>query len=95
MAENNQAKFEIGQLVATRGAMAKVNHEEILKAIARHIKGDYGDMCPEDCKSNEDALKFGGRIFSSYKTADGIKFWVITEGEGSGIVTTVLLPSEY
>jgi hypothetical protein len=93
--KNELAKFEIGQLVATKGAMAKVNHEEIIKAISRHIKGDYGDMCEEDCKANEDALKFGGRIFSSYKTADEVKFWVITEGEGSGIITTVLLPSEY
>jgi hypothetical protein len=65
------------------------------RALLRHRSGDYGDLCEEDCKVNEEALKHGGRIFSSYKTADGVKFWIITEGEGSGIVTTVLLPSEY
>ncbi len=88
-------KFEIGQLVATKGAVAKIAREEILKALARHLEGDYGDMCAEDCDANDDALKFGGRIFSSYKTAEGVKFWVITELTGSEHATTILLPDEY
>lgn len=91
----NDFKFETGQLVATKGVLAKVDQLEILKALSRHRSGDYGDLCEEDCKVNEYALKYGGRIFSSYKTADGVKFWIITEGEGSEILTTFLLPSEY
>jgi hypothetical protein len=33
------------------------------------------------------------RLLSAYTTEDGVRFWIITEADGS--VTTVLLPEEY
>ena len=60
--------------------------------IFRHNCGDWGDMCDEDKKANDDALKDGDRIFSAYTTPLG-KIWIITEWDRS--YTTVLIPDDY
>ena len=60
--------------------------------LAMHRYGYWGDLCQDDKESNDEAVKHGGRILSSYLV--GIKkVWVITEADRS--VTTILLPSEY
>lgn len=86
-------KFPLGQTVSTPGALASVEPIEMLTAIARHHRGDWGDCCPEDWESNEEALVHGSRLLSVYHTLDEQKFWIITEWDRS--LTTVLLPSEY
>ena len=47
----------------------------------------------DDWRANERALKHGERLLSVYHTADGTKFYVITEWGCS--LTTVLLPEDY
>jgi len=87
-------KFKLGQVVATPGALEELSREEISSALRRHASGDWGDLCKEDKKENELALKEGFRILSAYKSSgNGKKFWIITEADRS--VTTVLLPEEY
>ena len=87
------ALFKLGQTVKTRGVDAQIDHNEILTALSRHVAGDWGDVCKEDAAMNDDAVKNGNRILSSYEAKDGTKFWIITEWDRS--VTTVLLPEEY
>ena len=55
--------------------------------------GDWGELCEEDRQENEFSLREGFRLLSAYTSAQGEKFWVITERDRS--VTTVLLPEEY
>ncbi|WP_438483178.1 hypothetical protein [Oleiharenicola lentus] len=86
-------KFGLGRLVTTPGALAAVSPPEMARALRRHVSGDWGDVCKEDWKSNDDALSGEGRLFSVYTTASKERFWVITEWDRS--LTTVLLPSEY
>lgn len=86
-------KFKLGQVVITRGALAELSQEDMSNALTRHVGGDWGEVCKEDQRENELALKEGFRIFSVYRTAQGVKFWVITEADRS--VTTLLLPEEY
>jgi hypothetical protein len=50
-------------------------------------------LSEEDKQCNDLALQTGERIISSYKSSEGIKFWIITEADRSS--TTVLLPEEY
>lgn len=50
-------------------------------------------LVEEDVRENERALTSGGRLFSAYNTADGVRIWVISEWDRS--VTTLLLPLEY
>ena len=88
-----KAKFTLGQVLATPGALRSVSPLECGDALARHVAGDWGDLCEEDWAENEFSLTRRLRLFSVYHTEDGTKFWVITEADRS--VTTVLLPEEY
>lgn len=99
-----QPRFESGELVATPGALDVLERFGIspFDLLQRHIRGDWGDVCAEDAKANEDALRSGSRLLSAYyistPAADSpatgsVKLWLITEADRS--VTTILLPEEY
>ena len=83
----------LGMLVATPNALANVSSDEIQLALQRHVIGDWGELEADDKKANDEALQSGERLLSSYKSATGTKFWIITEADRS--VTTVLLPEDY
>lgn len=90
-----QRKFQLGQLVATPGAIdalqtAGMHWQQLLD---RHVAGDWGDVCDEDKQSNDRDLKEGNRLLSAYEIGDDTKVWIITEADRS--VTTILLPDEY
>jgi hypothetical protein len=86
-------KFWLGTLSFTAGANRDLERKDIIAALNRHHRGDWGDVCPNDRAANDEALATGGRLFSAYHDRKGVKFWVITEADRSA--TTVLLPSDY
>ncbi len=86
-------KLSLGQTVSTSNAQNTLNQEDVLNAMARHSRGDWGDLCEEDRQANEQALEHHKRLFSVYYDRDGTKFYIITEHDRS--VTTVLLPEDY
>jgi len=94
-----EARFELGQIVATPGALHVLEWAGVAPRtlLNRHIRGDWGDLCSEDWQANEHALKDGSRIFSSYKLSSGSKVWIITEALNDGVraSTCLLLPDEY
>jgi hypothetical protein len=93
--------FELGQIVATPGALAATTNEQRLHYLTRHSIGDWGYVCREDYDANDEAVKDGGRILSAHpidvaKPCEGFgdnTLWIITEADRS--VTTFLLPDEY
>jgi len=95
--------FELGQVVVTAGVNEFLKeHPEarfyVSTILVRHARGDWGDMCAEDLKANDDALNYpgdelGGRLFSAYVSDRWPKMWIITEWDNSA--TTVLFPDEY
>jgi hypothetical protein len=87
--------FDLGQLVATPGALAALEKsgQSPMEFISRHVTGDWGEIPEEDKKENQFSVEKGFRILSSYKTNAGDKVWVITEG--SRCHSTILLPDEY
>jgi hypothetical protein len=89
----SKAKFWLGNLSATAAAARELEPKDINDAVMRHKSGDWGDLCAEDKDANEQALQFGGRLFSAYHDRKGVKFWIITEADRSA--TTVLLPEDY
>ena len=95
MIEIAKPKFRIGTLVATPGALDALTdaQQSPMAFVVRHIVGDWGDLDEHDRQANEDALRNGDRLFSVYRTAKGVKLWVITEADRSS--TCVLLPDEY
>ncbi len=88
-------RFQLGQVVATPGALAAFGESGDNPAdyLRRHQSGDWGEVCDEDRQENEYSLLHGFRLLSSYRLGSGTKIWVITEADRSA--TTVLLPEEY
>jgi len=94
----NEELFLRGRLFATRGVYKRMVTSLkfmsfVKKSLARHLRGDWGDLCPEDWDANQKALKFGGRLFSAYQDEGLPKIWIITEADRSA--TTILFPEEY
>jgi hypothetical protein len=89
------ALFDLGQLVATRGALAALEEagQTPLEFVRRHQCGDFGEVCAADKRENQLSIKRGYRILSAYRTSADVRLWLITEADRSA--TTLLLPSEY
>ena len=87
------AAFSLGRLLITPAAQAVLTQDDLLTALNRHARGDWGVVGPEDKAENDLSLKQGFRILSAYESSSGEKFWIITEAGREA--TTVLLPSDY
>lgn len=88
-------RFAHGRLVMTPGVRGLIEQTRlnVLTYLHRHLQGDWGDLCDEDRRANDAALRDGDRLFSSYTVSPAQKLWIITEYDRS--VTTLLLPDEY
>lgn len=91
----SQAKFSLGEIVATPGSLTVMNEHGCLpqSLLARHLAGDWGQVGREDAEMNDHAVECGERLLSSYVIAPRVTIWLITEWDRS--VSTFLLPSEY
>lgn len=91
----NVARFELGRIVATPGALEalEVAIENPATFLRRHVTGDWGELDEHDRQENEFSVANGFRILSAYTLQTGTKIWIITEANRSA--TTLLLPSEY
>jgi hypothetical protein len=88
----DKSRFPLGQTVVTAHALDLLRPDEIALGLARHVRGDWGNVCQEDAEANEDALRNGERLLSAYGEGER-RFWIITEADRS--ITTVLLPEDY
>jgi hypothetical protein len=97
-------RFSPGRLLITPGALELLSRYQVepLTLLLRHVTGDWGELCPEDAKANEEALQNQLRLISGYvipvpeggePSLTPAKVWVITEADRSA--TTILLPEEY
>ena len=94
------AKFQLGQIVATPGALEALAESGQTPTffLTKHCQGDWGEVCEEDRLLNDQALIDGGRLLSAYRTLFGKRLWVITEAaddSGNRACTTILRPEEY
>ena len=77
--------FELGKILITEEALEYIDRTEALKGLSRHVS--------EGCDSEDELEKLHDvNILSIYTAANGIVYWIITEGDRSA--TTVLLPHE-
>ncbi len=101
MTNNKKPFFDLGQVVATPGALDALaaSGEAPAKFLALHASKEWGDeLCKDDKDLNDAALVDGSRLLSCYRTALGIRMYLITEAEddyGQRSATTILLPEEY
>jgi type IV secretory pathway ATPase VirB11/archaellum biosynthesis ATPase len=65
--------FDLGQLVATPGALAALEKsgQSPMDFLSRHVTGDWGELSEDDRKENQFSVEKGFRILSSYKTNAG------------------------
>ena len=100
MTTNGKLKFDLGQLLATPGVLEALqeSNQSPMEFISRHLRGDWGELCAEDKRLNDQALVDGSRLLSAYRTLKGVKLWIITEAtddNGRRAATTILKPEEY
>ncbi len=93
-------KFNLGRLVATPGAIAALKRscQDPFFFLAKHVTGDWGEVDGADQIANQQAVEWGDRILSAYRTLRNERIWIITEAaddDGSRECTTILLPEEY
>jgi hypothetical protein len=87
-----QPSFELGQIVATPGALAL--GVDLAPFLVRHAAGDWGELDDFDRRQNDSSLREGYRLLSAYTVGEtNRRIWVITEADRSA--TTILLPEEY
>jgi hypothetical protein len=75
--------FPLGRVVITPHALGQLTPADIQLGLQRHQAGDWGDLGEEDWKENDQALRTGLRLLSSYRSAGGVTFWIITEADRS------------
>lgn len=76
-------------------AQASTLTEFIDQCLLNHSRGDWGDVCEEDAQMNDNAVRDGARILSSWRTPapKSTRIWIITEANREH--TSILLPEEY
>lgn len=87
--------------MATPGALEACSREYMAACLARHLSGDWGNVCDEQKAKNDLSVEQGFRVLSAYpidpaKPCKGFgdnTLWIITEADRN--VTTFLLPGEY
>jgi hypothetical protein len=89
------SKFELGQVVATPATLQALEEsgQDVAFFLEKHASSDWGDVCPDDQRANDQALRDGGRLVSLYMTLRGEALLIITEYDRS--VTTLMLAEEY
>lgn len=90
LSDNRVRAFKT-RIVKTQGA-DEFPQDFLVSCLERHANQDWGDVDAEDKKTNDKAVKYGGRVLSAYELR-GDKLWIITEADRS--VTTLMTPDEY
>jgi hypothetical protein len=83
----------LGQIIVTSKTLHRLSQKDILVALQRHQAGDWGEIFLPYRHANDQALRDGTKLVSSYYSSFGVEFWLITEADRSA--TTVLLPEDY
>ena len=87
--------FMLGRIVATPGALDAMSRssQSVGEFLAKHARGEWGELDAFDTQANSAAIRDGSRILSSYTTRQNEVIWVITEADRTS--TCLLLPCEY
>lgn len=93
-----EIKLELGQIVITKGIANYVAenysfYEFILESLGRYRSHDWGDLCEEDKRMNDSAVKNNDdRVVARYNN-EYSDIYIMTEYDRS--YTTILFTKEY
>jgi hypothetical protein len=74
----DQQRYKPHGVTAARESLDLLAMQLLQGPIARHHRGDWGDIATDDVGLNEQALEYGSRLLSVYDVR-GVKVWVITD----------------
>lgn len=88
-------RFALGRLLITTGASEACQAAGVEPGdlIARHARGDYGDLDAHDQAVNERAIRERYQILSRYWLPSGVPLYVITDPDRTQ--TLVMRAEEY
>ncbi len=99
MVDFRKPLFDPGSCVATPAAVDAIESAgmDATEFLDRHVTGDWGDLCEDDCQANEAALECGSRILSFYRLSTDQEIYIITDAKGDDgcrQTTTIMLRGE-
>lgn len=88
--------FDLGRQVVSQRVSIEILESslfasEIMDAMSRYCRKDWGIINSTDANLNEQAIKDGDRLLGAYMTSKG-KIYIITEWDRSA--TIILFPDE-
>lgn len=94
-----EPKFNVGRVAYTPMVARETERNKDLaiyieECMARHMRGDWGDVSEQGKKENEKALLNGGRLVSYYAGTGYCRNIVIVTADNR-LYTTVMYPQEY
>jgi hypothetical protein len=89
----HNSEFDLGQIVATAGAMDAFTEEQLQDALNKFASGDWGNVPGEDQLMNDEAIASSRRpsLLMGEYVINGKRLWC----HYNPGITTILLPSEY
>jgi len=90
---DGRTRFSTGGVTASPGVLKILSQKQLVDAVIRHQRGDWGHVDEELRQANEALIHAEGRLVSAYENQDQVEFWIITDYDRAA--TNVLLPSEY
>ena len=67
-------RFSLGELLSSPSALEALHPDDVLHALMRHLRGDWGDVGTEDWEETELSPREGFRLLSVYRDRVGVKF---------------------
>lgn len=90
------AKSYQTKAIAEKATASELFKMEVIIALGRFYRQDWGDIANEDVEVNNTAVKYRDFILAAYETSEG-KIWITADGtqEKEYKIVTVLFPSDY
>jgi len=90
---DGRIRFSAGRVTASPAVLKIISKKELVDAVIRHQRGDWGLVDAALRQANEMVIHDEGRLVSAYTNMAQIEFWIITDYDRAA--TNVFLPSEY
>ena len=99
--KNVLKRMKIGQVQPNAVEKLLQAHETTARAYVEHLfarfdSGDWGDVCEEDSKINEESVSDGSMVMGVYpihQNTPDVKVWLVLDGGHE--TATVLMPEDY